>query len=113
MPIYKKLKEEDHQKIAKEVEFLLHASRDCMRNQGIDTKLVPWNVGDGYYAEAFGIIRALIVLRYGFRCDDEHDLMTFFENIKDSVLITENFKGTNECDFCVAHFGKDGMGRTR
>ena len=51
--------------IADEVKMMLHAHRDCLRNLGVDTKTIRFDCRDGYYGEAFGVMRALSVLGYG------------------------------------------------
>jgi hypothetical protein len=116
-------------KILAEVKLMLHASRDCMRNQGMDTTKVAFNVNDGYYGEAFGVMRALNCLRYGtlqpsrrLSPPDEIErlagvrignLRDWFHEIERQVLTEEHFGGDNECDFCLERYGKDGAGRTR
>lgn len=124
---YKKIDKRLKKKVEAEVKVLLHASRDCLRNQGNNTAVISFKITDGYYAEAFGVLRGLKVLGYGYFGPDnmdgvkhnrggkqpEHNLKWWFYQIVDAVLEEENFKGTNECDFCVEHYGKDGAGRRR
>jgi hypothetical protein len=48
-----------------EIKAILHACRDCLRNQGrLDTSKVSFSANDGYYGEAFGIMRGLQILGY-------------------------------------------------
>jgi len=110
------------------VTLMLHASRDCMRNLKVDTTTIPFDVRDGYYGEAFGIMRALACLNYGTLTSGsepyllgnarspsskERDLRAWFRELEQQVLAEEHFGGNNECDFCVDRYGKDGAGRTR
>ncbi len=117
--MYKKLSQKQIKVIEEEVKLMLHASRDCLRNHGEDTSKVPYLIFDGYYGEAFGVMRALAILNYGSMSarPDEHDpyinLDSWFQRLKNEVLEEENFDGNQECDFCVEHYGKDGAGRTR
>jgi len=104
-----------------EVKMLLHASRDCMRNKGVDTTNTTFKVDDGYYGEAFGVMRGLAVLGYGYfgssnLTDPEYmfcNLKWWFAELEAKVLQEENFGGSNECNHCVTKYGKDGAGRTR
>jgi len=109
-------------KVETEVKMLLHASRDCLRNRGDDTTKITFRVQDGYYAEAFGVMRGLSIAGYGymtggkhsrFRRQPEHALRKWFDRLTEQVLEDENYGGSNECDFCVEHYGKDGAGRRR
>lgn len=108
---YRKLDATYRDKVAEGVKYFLHASRDAQRNRHEDTTQVGWNVNDPYYAEAFGIIRCLTYLHYGFLGDDmtpsPHNLKFWFNHLCDEVLREEGFKGENKCDFCLEKFGKD------
>lgn len=125
---YKKIDKRLKKKVEAEVKMLLHASRDCLRNQGNNTAKISFKVTDGYYGEAFGVLRGLMVLGYGYFGPDnldgvehtrgggkqpEHNLKWWFSQLTDAVLEEENFGGSNECDFCVEKYGKDGAGRRR
>lgn len=119
------LTDEQHDEIVTEVAMMLHASRDCLRNRKVDTSVVPFDARDGYYGEAFGIMRGLVVLGYGYfgpDCDGKDEIIhplrginvkKWFRQICDEVLREENFGGNNHCDHCVKRYGKDGSGRTR
>lgn len=117
--MYKKLSKEDEERIVKDVKMLLHASRDCLRNQGVDTTKVRFDYFDSYYSEAFGVFRCLGNLNYGtiYRADNFPSEKTNFkwwlDQLRNEVLQEENFKTTHECDYCLKHFGKDGAGRNR
>lgn len=116
----KKLNKKQEKAIEDEIKMMLHAHRDCLRNQKVDTTKVTFNVNDGYYGEAFGILRALQVLGYGKFgamnvCDNEHpkwSLNWWMYNIEREVLAEENFNGNNMCDHCCEKYGKDAV-RTR
>lgn len=116
---FKKLSAPDQRKIEAEVRMMLHASRDCLRNQKIDTTKVPWDCRDGYYGEAFGIMRALAALGYGdFGSDNVPNsiyplwnLKYWFRQIESTVLAEEHFGGTNHCDHCLDRYEKDAVRR--
>lgn len=118
---YKRLTPDERKKVYDMVKVMLHASRDCMRNQGRDTTKQTWNVNDGYYGEAFGILRGLELLGYGYLGDcirpDPNikiwNLKWWFRQLEDEVLKEEHFDGNNQCDFCLTRYGKDGAGRER
>jgi len=110
-----------------EVKMLLHGSRDCLRNRGDDTTKISFRVTDGYYAEAFGVMRGLALAGYGYMggstydgiadCkhgrQQQHNLRWWFDKLVDKVLEEENFHGSNECDYCLDKHFKDGAGRKR
>jgi len=103
--------------IAKEIHLLLHASRDGMRNKGVDTKRVTFAMQEdaGYYNEAFGLVRALNLLGYGhlggnIRHDDAMNLQTWFRKLQEQVLQEEGFDGDNTCLYCLERYGKDSNG---
>jgi len=102
------LTDKDKAAIRAEVVMLLHASRDCLRNQGQDTSKVRFSANDGYYGEAFGILRALAVLHM----DTMENLKEWLRDLEHQVLLEEHFGGSNECDHCLEHYGKDGAGRS-
>lgn len=106
------------EKLANEIKMMLHACRDCLRNRGVDTKRVPFSVNDGYYGEAFGIIRGLSVMGYGtcsgpVNKDVPGNLRFWFHNLEREVLAEENFDGNHECDHCLERYRKDTAGRVR
>lgn len=113
MPRYKKITDKQIQKVEAEVKMMLHASRDCLRNQGADTTVVPFNSNDGYYGEAFGILRGLMVLGYGYfgadNVDDPYNLKFWFSKLEAEVLKEENFRSNHECDYCLEKYGKDSV----
>lgn len=106
--------------VAAEIKMLLHAQRDAMRNLGEDTTKVKWccaaHACGTYDAETFGILRALKVMGMGEIHPTLHEttsLDTWREELRCEVLEEEHFGGSNECDFCLDHWGKDGAGRSR
>lgn len=94
---------------------MLHASRDCLRNQKKDTLSIRWDVADGYYGEAFGIMRALQVLGYGDfgPCNipdkdlDIWNLRWWFCQLENRVLAEEGFDGDHHCEHCMERYDND------
>ncbi len=114
---YRVLSPRQKLRIELEVKMMLHAHRDCLRNRGRDTTKISFDINDGYYGEAFGIMRALAVLGYGntfgaINVDKPGNLKFWFTKLCDQVLAEENFGGNNECDHCLERYRKDGV-RTR
>ena len=62
----KKLPDDLIEKVEGEVKAILHAHRDALRNRGMDSIRIPWDVTCGYFGEAFGIFRALHIMGYGY-----------------------------------------------
>lgn len=106
-------------KFEREAKMLLHAHRDCMRNLGEDTTVRKFCVEhrcSTYAFEFTGMMRTLRVFgfgNFGAVNDDNDDDRWPRKRLEDEVLKEENFGGSNECDYCVEHFGKDGAGRRR
>lgn len=101
-------------KVSAEIKMLLHASRDCMRNQKRDTTQTSYVVSDGYFGEAFGVMRGLSLLGYGtingpVNIDSPGNLRYWFSNLEQEVLSEENFGGSNECDHCLEKYRKDAV----
>lgn len=111
-------------KVESSVKVLLHASRDCLRNQDKDTSIIMFSCTDGYYSEAFGIMRGLEILGYGrlssvnlngfeddaTRCyakQAEHNLRWWMYQLEEEVLEEENYNGDGHCDYCKEHYHKD------
>ena len=106
------------QAVEEEVKMMLHAHRDCLRTRGTDTTKTALDVNDGYYGEAFGIMRGLrllgfIVLHAERTRPDAVSAQDWFRRLETEVLREENFEGSNECDHCLERYGKDGAGRRR
>lgn len=109
------------EKLAAEIKMMLHASRDCMRNQfhAQITIRGPNKFGfvcsDGYYSEAFGILRAMHIAGWGeFGAVNVAGTLDYwFSGLCQEVLKEENFAGSNECDWCLSHYGRDGAGRKK
>ena len=104
--------------IEAEVKMMLHASRDCYRNQGKNSREIPFWVNDGYYGEAAGIFRTLQILGYGVfgAINVPHErtnLSWWFSKLQDEVLKEENFGKSGECDYCLQRYGKDDASRKR
>lgn len=124
----KKLTDQERGAIAMEVKMMLHAHRDFLRNVykpgekgSYNPSEVRFSISDGYYGEAFGVLRALHVLGFGFygasndKVDHERglNLKAWMSQLENEVLEEENFNGSNACDHCLARYGRDGAGRRR
>jgi hypothetical protein len=122
------LSHNDRTYIARDVRQALHASRNHTRDLRMDTTKIAFNIHDAYYGEAWGILRALVSLRYGvlqptqrvhtleggrYPASTSRDLNVWFHEIEQQVLADEHFGGNNECDYCMDRYGRDGAGRTR
>jgi hypothetical protein len=114
---YKTLTSDKYDDVEREVLMMLHASRDCLRNQGHDTTKLRFDARDGYYGEAFGIMRGLQVLGYGeFAADNvpnsifaPWNLKWWFRTLEDLCLDAEGYGGNNQCEHCLERYGKDAM----
>ena len=100
---FKKLSEEHEQRIVADIKSLLHAHRDCLRNQRKDTSKIRMDCRDGYYGEVFGIMRALEILGYGKlgavnTPEEKTNLRWWLEELINEVLEEENYGGNNERD---------------
>ena len=95
--------------IHKKIKMLLHAGRDCMRNRKEDTVNVAFSCNNPYYAEAFEMMRALVILGHGkFGAINKNDNVNYwFNEICQEVLKEENFGGSNQCDICYEKYRKD------
>lgn len=127
----KKIPSEMKDAIEGEVKAILHAGRDCLRNQGRDTAQISFDAREGYYGEAFGIFRCLQILGYGYygSCNldglteqspnhirssavrnvtsKEQNLMWWSAQLRDQVLEEEGFGGNNRCEYCLEKYHKD------
>jgi len=101
---------------------LLHAHRDCLRNQGKNTLKITFSCQEGYYGEAFGIMRGLELLGYGYfgasNYDATHDghpqhqsnLRWWFDTLTYEVLNEEGYLDkSHRCEYCLGHYGKDDL----
>jgi hypothetical protein len=125
----KKIPEALKNDVEGEIKAILHACRDCLRNQGrLDTSKVSFSANDGYYGEAFGIMRGLHILGYGYFgssnlsaiveakshyhragnvTSPEQNLKWWFSNLEQEVLEEEGFKSDHRCEYCLAKYRKD------
>jgi len=124
---FKKLPAALIDRTAKEVKALLHCCRDSMRNAKKDTTTIRLDTLNPYYSEAFGVLRGLALLHYGFfgpvnidgsspvhrvkTTQPEQNLSWWFETLVEETLAEEHFKGDNQCDYCFARYGKDAVRR--
>jgi len=115
--------------VSSEVKGMLHASRDCLRNQQVDTAFTAFNAANGYYGEAFGVMRGLHLLGYGYfgavningeedrrmrgASQREHNLNWWFHQLTNEVLVEENFHRPKDhpeygrCEYCLQRYNKD------
>lgn len=116
------------EKLAAAVKMMLHASRDAMRirwNGGVyrpvngesraDPKKIRFDARCGYYGEAFGILRAMKVIGWGYygAINTPGSLNEWFNRLKREVLAEEHFDGSGECDHCLRRYGRDDAGRKK
>lgn len=120
-----------------EIKGLLHASRDCLRNKKLfdqeasDPAEISFHAADGYYGEAFGILRALHLQGYGvfgavnidamsnhFRGPRgahrrEQNLSWWFSRLQTEVLLEEGWNleaddpNKGRCEYCLERYRKD------
>lgn len=112
MKKYKKLTLKMRSAIIFEIKLMIAAHRDCLwtRFTGLNALDSPDPTKDdivaneGYYGEAFGIVRALVVLGYGYFGSDnldavqegksyypEHNLKWWFSTLQKELLEEEGF----------------------
>lgn len=125
---YSKLPERERDRIEATIKMLLHASRDAMRNRNMDTTKISFDATDGYYGEAFGVMRGLEALGYGYFGSDNvpdreqphSNLKHWFHELTQTVLLEEHFgedwEGTqfaHQCEHCLKRYGKDAVRQRR
>lgn len=106
-----------------QVKALLHAERDCLRNQDKDTENIAFDCNNGYHGEAFGIMRALEIQGFGrFESSNldgihhgfdqpEQNLRYWFSQLEQEVLAEEGFRGDGHCAYCFERWNKDDRSR--
>ena len=106
----KKMSERLMKRVEGEIKALLHASRDCLRNRGVDTNKISFSCNDGYHGEAFGIMRTLSIQGYGYfgsnnldgnkeeGLQPEQNLKWWFDQLQGEVLEEENFGKGGRCE---------------
>lgn len=128
----KKLTPKIIQAVEANVKLMLAAHRDCLWNRHTspvdpidrptrpDPLKVSYDCGDGYYGEAFGIMRGLEVLGFGFldcvnldavqlgKSDEpHHNLNWWFARLQNEILEEEGFRdGTATKDKAFAMLEK-------
>ena len=101
------------QTVEAEVKMLLHAARDAMRNRGIDTTQTAFVANEGFYGEAFGIMRGLQAIGFGDldgsinTPQKRENLRWWFADLESQVLEEEHFGGSGKCQYCFHRYGKD------
>jgi len=127
----KKIPDDLRASVEAEIKMLLHAGRDCLRNKGRDTTKISFDANDGYFGEAFGVLRCLEIMGYGYYgssnldalteqspnhirgssvrnvTSKEQNLMWWSSEIRDQVLKEEGFYGDHRCEWCMEKYGKD------
>jgi len=127
----KRIPDDLKDKVEAKVRIILHAGRDCLRNQGRDTVNISFDANDGYFGEAFGIFRCLEMMGYGYYgssnldaiteqgpnhtrsssvrnvTSKEQNLMWWSSELRSQVLDEEGFRTDHRCGHCLAKYGKD------
>lgn len=114
--------------VAREVKHLLHASRDALRNRYMsflrdagtslqvsvpDPRITRFSCVEGYYGEAFGVLRGLALLGYGAingatnLPEERRNFGWWLKRLEDEVLAEEGFGGNGVCKDCMSRYGKD------
>jgi len=116
MKRFKKLNPKQKERVANEVKMMVAAHRDCLwskwdakwpddpNNKAVDPTKYLCNINDVYYGEAFGIMRGLISLGYGYFGSDnmdavqenrssipEHNLKWWFQKLLKEYLVEEGW----------------------
>lgn len=81
MKKFKKLSAKNQTAISNEVKLMFAAHRDCLwtrwqecsHSQAVDPAKCQSVCNEGYYGEAFGVIRGLVALDYGYFGSDTQD----------------------------------------
>ena len=127
---FKKIPKWLKKEIEDTVNHVLHACRDCMRNQGIDTKGTSFDSNNSYFGEIIGMQRLLVALGYCFwgannlpgthesatnQCEckaiqDEQNVSWWFDRLKDKVLEEEGYFTDHQCQHCLKLYKKDSHG---
>lgn len=115
MKKFKFLRQEQWNLIGNTIKSLLHASRDCYRNQGLDTTKMTFDCRDGYYSETFGMLRTLDLLGYGTinqainTPQNQTNLRWWLSELEKEVLNEEGYGSNNQCDHCFNKWRKDSV----
>jgi hypothetical protein len=104
--------------IRDEISMLMHAGRDSMRNCEEDTSKYFLSPRNSYYAEAFGIVRACVLMGYGKygAVNVPDNLQYWFAQIEEGVKNEENFVAggpPGKCAWCTQKYGKDDFSVTQ
>lgn len=100
--------------IEAEIKLLMHAQRDCFRNQGKDaTKIGRMSCYDSYYCDCIGIMRCLEIFGYGkfgainSQPEEPPNLAAWLWRLESEVLEEEGYHTDNRCEWCLKKYGKD------
>ena len=112
MKTFKKLTKKNKERISNEVRMMLCAHRDCLwtrfescsHPQAVDPAVWRCVANEGYYGEAFGVMRGLVALGYGYFGPDgtdavkdgrsnvpEHNLKWWFNELLKQTLDEEGY----------------------
>lgn len=99
--MYKHLTRNQKEKIETEIKLMLFSSRDCLFNRKeLDKYSDQFKIDDGYYGEAFGILRTLKCLGYGYfgaiNDYNEYNLKHWFESLQKEVIDEEKKYGLKD-----------------
>lgn len=108
--------------VAGTVKALLHAAWDAMRNRGEDARNLYIGPTDPYYCEAFGVMRAMHLMGYGYfgssnlsgleernaGVQPEQNLSWWFDQLQYEVREEEGFEDRSyRCEYCLERYKKD------
>jgi len=87
------LPEDKRKELGEEIKLMLRANREMLVRRGDATKY-RFDARDGYYGEAFGILRALKILGFGKfgAVNVEGTLQYWFAQLEDEVIQEEKAK---------------------
>lgn len=128
MKTFKRLTKKTRAAVVNEVKMMFAAHRDCLWSrftecshpQAVDPTVWRCVANEGYYGEAFGIMRGLLALGYGYFGPDgtdaveegrsnipEHNLKWWFNELSKEVLDEEGyFDKTCSAEKCHALLNK-------
>ena len=101
-----------------EIIELLHAARDCMRNNGRDWKKIGFD-GNTWNVEAGGVARAVVAIGYGVWGATNGEpvvarnglinVKAWLSQLEYFVLHEEHVEGDYHCALCLFKYRKDGI----
>lgn len=117
----KKIPDKMIKRIEGEIKALLHSERDALRNKKINTSEIRFDCNNAYHGEAFGIMRGLHLLGYGYFGSSNLDasiekqsnvqpicnLRWWFCQLEQEVLEEEGYYTDGHCEYCFLKYKKD------